>query len=119
MAVMVVLPLLTAVANPVFAPMVAICTALEVQAAWWVRSMVPPDALVPMAMNWVVWVGEATDCEPGMMASFTMSLLGFTVPPPVTLMVALAAIAPAMLAVRVAVPAETPVASPLELMLAM
>ena len=48
-----------------------------------------------------------------------MSLLVVTVPLPVTVMVALAVMAPGILAVRVAVPAETPIATPAELIVAM
>src|SRR5579863_687219 len=115
---MVLLPCPTPVARPEFAPMVAICTALELQVACCVRSMVPPEVLVPMAMNWLVCVGEATDCEPGITSSFTMSLLPETLPPPVTVTAAVAEIPPGILAVMVAVPAETPVARPVALTVA-
>ena len=89
MAVMVVLPLPTPVAKPVVALMVAICGLLELQATWLLRFTVAPDEVVPMAMNWVVWVGDATACEAGMMESEVM--LPPAEPPlePVTVRVAL------------------------------
>jgi hypothetical protein len=60
MAVIVVLPLAIPVASPVAAPIVAICVLLELQATWLVRFTVAPEEVVPMAMNWVVSVGDAT-----------------------------------------------------------
>jgi len=60
MAEMVTVPWLTAVASPPEA-MVAICVLLEPQMAWLVRSSVAPEDVVPMARNWEVSPGEATD----------------------------------------------------------
>jgi hypothetical protein len=62
---MVTLPWPTAVARPVPAPMVAIWVLLELQATWLVRLTVAPVEVVPMARNWLVWVGEATDWSRG------------------------------------------------------
>jgi hypothetical protein len=41
-------------------PIVAIVVLLELQVDWPVRLTVAPDAVVPMAMNWLVFPGEAT-----------------------------------------------------------
>jgi len=61
--VMAVVPLPTAVASPVVAPMVAICWLLVLQANAFalVRLTVWPVEVVPMAMNWAVCVGTDTD----------------------------------------------------------
>src|SRR6478609_3843547 len=108
MAVIVAVPLPMPVASPA-ALMVATEALLEFHATWPVRLTVDPAALAPMAMNWLACFGSATDCEPGIRLNDTMSLLGDTLPP-VTLTVAVAEMAPAILAVMVAVPAETAVA---------
>ena len=34
---------------------------LEVQLTWLLRFTVAPDDVVPIARNWLVWVGVATD----------------------------------------------------------
>ena len=68
---MVAVPAPTAVAKPVFAPMVAICWLLELQTTAPVKSTVDPEPVVPMARNCAVWLGTATDCELGMMAKET------------------------------------------------
>ena len=112
---MVVEPWPTAVARPVVAPMVAMAVLLELQATRLLTLTVAPDVVVPMAMNWLVWPGAETDCEPGMMAMETM--LPPATPPPaeVTVMVALELMGPAYpaaLAVMVVVPAPTAVARP-------
>jgi hypothetical protein len=112
MAVMVVVPLLTAVASPP-AEIVATWALLELQVTVPVKSSVAPEVVVPMAMNWLVCVGEATDCVPGMMAS-DARLPPVVPPPPVTVMVAVVLIDPGSAAVMVAVPAETAVAMPEE-----
>jgi hypothetical protein len=52
--------------------MVAIWVLLELHATCPVRFTVVAEEVVPMARNWVVCVGEATDWDPGMMASETM-----------------------------------------------
>jgi hypothetical protein len=39
------------------------------QATWLVRFTVAPVDVVPIARNWVVSLGTATDCEEGSMAS--------------------------------------------------
>jgi hypothetical protein len=49
-----------AAANPVLAPMTAICALLELQATWLVRLTVAPEEVVPMAMYWPVSLGELT-----------------------------------------------------------
>jgi hypothetical protein len=54
MAVIVEVPLPTAVAIPVMAPIVPICVLLELQATWFVRFTVAPDDVDPMARNWLV-----------------------------------------------------------------
>jgi hypothetical protein len=41
--------------------MVAICTLLDVHATAFVRFTVAPDEVVPIAMNWPVFPGDATD----------------------------------------------------------
>jgi hypothetical protein len=123
-AVIVTVPCPTAVANPVAAPIVAICWLLELQVAELVTSIVDPEEVVPIAMNWAVCVGTATDCEPGMTVNDTKVVPGGMVPPPgepVTVRVAVAEVTPVnplMVAVIVVVPADTPVATPEELMLA-
>jgi hypothetical protein len=117
MAVMVVVPLLTAVASPP-AEMVATWVLLELQATVLVRSSVAPDVVVPMAMNWVVCAGEATDWVPGMMATEARLPPVVPPPPPVTVIVAVALIDPGSVAVMVAVPADTAVAIPDALTLA-
>jgi hypothetical protein len=86
-----------------------------------VRFTVAPDEVVPIARNWLVWPGEETDCDPGMMASETT--LPVATPPPelATVRVALALTGPAKpaaLAVIVVVPAPTAVANPPEVMVA-
>ena len=60
MAVMVLVPTLTAVARPP-GVMVATSALLEPQVTWLVRSSVAPDEVVPIAMNWLVCLGDATD----------------------------------------------------------
>src|SRR5215472_7193467 len=119
---MVEVPWLTAVATPVLV-MVAIWGLLELQVTLLLRSTVPPEPLVPMAINWLVWPGEATDWELGITDMETM--LGFAPPPPppplvpVTETVAVVVMSPPnplMLAVIVAEPGATAVATPLESM---
>jgi hypothetical protein len=66
-AVIVTAPWLTAVASPGTVPTFsglptdAICTLLELQVDVPVRLTVAPDEFVPMAMNWLVSPGAATD----------------------------------------------------------
>ena len=112
MAVTVVVPLLTAVASPP-AVMVATWVLLELQVTVLVKSSVAPEVVVPMAINWLVCAGEATDWVPGMMAS-DARLPPVVPPPPVTVMVAVALIDPGRVAVMVTVPADTAVAMPEE-----
>src|SRR6202453_1734663 len=65
-------------------------------------------------MNWVVWLGDATDCVPGMMAS-EISVPPVAPPPvEVTVSVEVAETEPDREAVIVAVPAPTAVANPEE-----
>jgi len=122
MAVIVALPLPTAVASPVVVPIVAICVLLELQATWLVRFTVAPDEVVPMARNWVVCVGDATACEVGIIA--TDAIVPPAVPPPlepVAVRVALEVTWPlneSVLAVIVVVPAPTAVATPAALIVA-
>jgi hypothetical protein len=113
MAVIVVVPLPTPVARPP-ALIVAICVLLELQATCPVKFSVAPDEAVPMAMNWLVSPGDATDWEPGMMVSEAGVLPPPPPLPPVTVIVAVVLAAPGILAVIVVVPAETAVASPEE-----
>ena len=84
-----------------------------------VRLTVAPVDVVPMAINCVVSLGTATDCEEGIMASEVTVPLAPVVPDdPVTVTVALAVMVPVypfMLAVIVVVPAVSPVARPVEL----
>jgi hypothetical protein len=110
---MVVVPWLTAVANPP-AVIVPTCELLELQVTVPVKSSVAPEVVVPMAMNWLVCVGDATDWVPGMMASDARLPPVVPPPPPVTVMVALALTDPGSVAVMVAVPADTAVAIPEE-----
>jgi len=81
-----------------------------------VRSSVAPAEVVPMAMNWVDCPGDATDWEPGMMASEVRVLVVGPVPLPVTVMVAALLVIrppkPCVLAVIVVVPGPTPVTTP-------
>ena len=60
MAVMVEAPWLTPVASPEVL-MVAICVLLELQVTLLLKSSVAPEEVVPIAMNWLVSPGEATD----------------------------------------------------------
>jgi hypothetical protein len=120
----VTVPWVSAVVSPVDAPIVAICVLLVDQETWLVRFTVAPVDVVPIAMNCVVSPGSDTDCELGMMA-MDVTLPEDVVPPPpddaVTVTVALAVMVPVypfMLAVIVAVPAVSAVASPVELTLA-
>jgi hypothetical protein len=92
--------------------MVATDAALELQAAWLVRFTVVPDEVVPIARNWLVSGGAATDCALGMMESDVMDPVDE--PAPVTVMVVEAGGVPDKLAVIVLVPAETAAASPVE-----
>jgi hypothetical protein len=111
-------PLPIPVASP-DALIVATDALLERHVACEVTSTVAPFDVVPTAMNCVVCEGTANDWVPGTIASET------TPPPPdgpdvpLTARVAVAEVAPAMLAVMVTVPAETPVAMPDALMVAM
>ena len=59
MAVIVVVPSLNPVARPLVL-IVATCTLLELQATRPVRFSVAPDEVVPIAMNWLVWLGADT-----------------------------------------------------------
>ena len=76
-----------------------------------------PEEVVPIAMNWVVCVGEATDWELGMMVS-DASVPPAPPVPPVTVIVAVAPVDPDKVADMVVEPAETAVASPEELTVA-
>ena len=88
-------PWVSAVASPVDPPIVAICVALVDQATWLVRFTVAPVDVVPIARNWVVSLGTATDCEEGSMASEVTMPLAPPVPDDaVTVTAALAAIVP-------------------------
>jgi hypothetical protein len=121
MAVMVVVPWLTPVASPPTL-IVATCALLELQVTEPVRFSVAPEEVVPIAMNWPVWPGDATDWVPGMMVSEVRVLLVGPVPPPVTVMDASLLVIrppkPCVLAVIVVVPAPTPVTIPAALMVA-
>ena len=77
--------------------MVAICALLDLQVAALVKSTVPPDEVVPIAMNCAVCGGEAMICELGMIAILTTCVpVPVPVPdPPVTVMVALLVTVPA------------------------
>ena len=119
----VTVPWVSAVASPVDPPIVAICVLLVDQATWLVRLTVAPVDVVPIARNWVVSLGIATDCEPGIMASEVTVPLAPPVPDDdaVTVTVALAVMVPVkplMLAVIVVVPAVSAVTRPVELTLA-
>jgi hypothetical protein len=118
----VTVPWVSAVANPVDPPIVAICVLLVDQATWLVRFTVAPVDVVPIAMNCVVSLGTATDCEAGSISSELTVPVGPLVPVDApTVMVELAVIVPVyplMLAVIVAVPAVSAVTSPVELTLA-
>jgi hypothetical protein len=86
-----------------------------------VRFTVAPEEVVPMARNWVVWVGDATACEDGMIES--EAILPPEEPPlePVTVRAALELTCPLnedVLAVIVVVPEPTAVAIPAALMVA-
>jgi hypothetical protein len=60
MAVIVVVPWLNPLASPLEL-IVAMEVLLELQRTWPVRSSVAPAEVVPMARNWPVWPGAATD----------------------------------------------------------
>src|ERR1022692_1979964 len=109
MAVMVVVPFPWAVASPP-ALIVATCALLEDQAAWVVMFSVAPQLVVPIAIKWLVCLGDATDCELGMIAIETS--VPHAVPPlaAVAVTVAVAPEVPGMLAEIVVVPAPTAVA---------
>ncbi len=112
---MVAVPAPTAVANPVLAPTVAIAVLLELHATSPVRFTVAPEEVDPIARNWLVCVGAATVCEPGMTEIETMEPPAWLPPEPLTEMVAVALtgpLNPAALAVIVVEPAPTAVASP-------
>src|SRR5437868_10276682 len=112
---MVSVPLFTAVARPVVEAMVAICGLLELHATWLVRFTVPPEAVVPMAINWLVCVGNETAWVPGMIVIEAMLPPADPPPEPVTVIRALELTGPlyaAALAVTVVVPALTAVISP-------
>jgi hypothetical protein len=79
----VTVPCVSAVASPVDPPIVAICVLLVDQATWLVRFTVAPVDVVPIAINCVVWLGTATDCEAGSMASEVTELPGPVPPVPV------------------------------------
>ena len=121
-AVIVVVPWLRPVASPA-ALIFATCTLLELQLTEPVTSSVDPVEVVPIAMNWLVWPGDATDWEPGMMASEARTLDPEPplLPPVTVTAIALLVISPPkplVLAVIVAVPAATPVTTPAELTVA-
>src|ERR1700690_2652225 len=89
MAVIAVVPLPTAVASPGVVGQrpeaeqtVAICSLLELQAAWLVTLIVAPEAVVPMAVNWLVSGGAATVWAFGIMASEMTSFPPAVPPPP-------------------------------------
>jgi hypothetical protein len=91
----VTVPWVSAVASPEEAPIVAICVLLVDHATWLVRFTVAPVDVVPMARNWVVSLGTATDCEEGSMTSELTEPLAPPVPEePVTVSVALALMVP-------------------------
>ncbi len=115
----VTVPRLTAVASPVLAPMVAIDWLLEPHVAELVTSTVDPVAVVSMAWNWAVSPTIVTNWVFGIIAIDN----GPPCPPelPETMSVAAAEttpVNPLTLAVIVVVPAETPVAMPLALIIA-
>jgi hypothetical protein len=114
-------PTPTAVASPVVAPTVAIALLLELHATSLLRFTVAPDEVVPMAINWLVCVGAATVCEPGITASDTIEPPADPPPEAATVSVALDETGPAnpaALAVIVVVPAPTAVANPAALIVA-
>ena len=76
----VTVPWVSAVANPVDPPIVAICVLLVDHATWLVRFTVAPVDVVPIARNCVVSLGTATDCEAGSMASEVTEPLAVPVP---------------------------------------
>ena len=61
MAVIVVVPWLAPWASPDVGLMEATVESLEYQATLPVTFTVVPAEVVPMAMNWVLWFGVATD----------------------------------------------------------
>src|SRR5665213_1666717 len=71
MAVMAVVPAPTAVARPVVLMIVPTEVLLEVHFAWFVRSFVVPAPVVPIAMNWAVWLIAKAVCDAGMIVSET------------------------------------------------
>ena len=117
MAVMVVVPLLSPVASPP-GLIVATWALLESQVAVAVRFCVDPDTVVPTAINWLVWPGDATDWEPGIIESEAKVSPPVPPLPLVTVIVAVAPVDPDMLAEIVVVPVDTAVASPVALTVA-
>jgi hypothetical protein len=115
-------PWVSAVASPVEPPIVAICVLLEDQATWLVILTVAPVDVVPIAMNCVVALGIATDCEAGSMVSEVTLPLALPVPvdaPTVTVELdVMLPVKPFKVAVIVAVPAVSAVTRPAELTLA-
>ena len=118
----VTVPWVSAVASPVDPPIVAICVLLVDHATWLVRFTVAPVDVVPIAMNCVVSLGTATDCELGSMASEATVPVAPPVPDDVVTVTveldAMLPVKPFKLAVIVAVPAVSAVTRPVELTLA-
>jgi hypothetical protein len=119
-AVMVLVPWLNPLASPVEL-MVAMEALLELHRTWLVRSSVAPDEVVPIAMNWLVWPGDATDWVPGIMVRDVRSPPP-VLPLPVTVTEAVLLVIrppnPCMVAVIVTVPEPTPVTKPAALTVA-
>jgi hypothetical protein len=119
-AVIVVVPGFSAVTRPEELT-VATFTSLELQATWFVRSSLAPVAMVPIAMNWPVSLSVVTAWVAGMIAR--------EVSPPappeaaaVTVMLDVPTTvpkAPWRVAEIGPVPGEIPLASPVELIVAM
>jgi hypothetical protein len=119
-AVIVVVPLPTAVARPVLL-IVATVELLEVHATVEVRSSVAPAPVVPIAMNWPVSVGESTVWLAGMIEIDVTSVFVGPVEVVVTVACALEVtgpVKPLMLAVIGTLPAPTDVTNPEELTVA-
>jgi hypothetical protein len=91
---------------------------LELHITWLVKSSVAPDDVVPMAMNWLVWLGDATACAPGMIVSDVSVPPAAVVLVPVTVIAAVPAVMPGSVAEIVAVPGTNAVTSPVELTVA-
>lgn len=77
-----------------------------------------PEDVAPIAINFAISLSARAVWALGLTSIDTKPLAGLLTPP-VTVIMAVAEIAPGMLAVSVAVPAETAVTSPVELMVAL